>query len=118
MGIASSPGPHRQLGPSWPPGTPWRLGLPKTVGGDNAGTISALECGPRELMGLPVRWGQPQYPWAPEPQGQVDRLRPEQRRGWQTGCPEHVLGGGPSIQSAAPSEVSSVLMPVAASSPG
>ena len=25
MGVVSSPGPHRQLGPSWPPGIPWRL---------------------------------------------------------------------------------------------
>lgn len=93
-------------------------GTAKSSDGSNGGTVSALECGPRELMGLGVRWGQSQHPWTSEPQGQVDRLRPRSREGAgrQVALSTCWVGAPPS-RAAAPSEVSSALMPVAAFSP-
>lgn len=112
---------------SWPPQAAGTLvasrhsleaGTAKGSDGSNGGTISALECGPGELMGLTVRWGQSQHPWASEPQGQVDMLRPRSREGAGRQVTLSMCWvGAPPSRAAAPSEVSSALMPVAASSP-
>ena len=46
MRVVSSPGPHRQLGSSWPPGIPWRMGLPKAVMGAMEGPSQPLNVDP------------------------------------------------------------------------